>query len=274
MIKLLELLKEISQNKMVVMAGGAGAGKSYLLNKVKSKEPNIKILNPDSYIEDKNSPMYNNLTKASSQIDDVDVPNAISRGESFIWDTTASNAAKMIGGEYRRKQVKGILNTEGYDEMMVMVYTHPIVSFLRNFKRERKVPTVGVLSTWNNVYGNIDAYKSKLGDNFILYQAPDKEYAKEIQAFNSAISNGELNDYFSNLLSTGEYASTFRKDKPEPQTPEEIEKTAKAKEQSKALVNAQIDRLEKEFMNIENKIKDSIITDENEVVNRIVDFIK
>ena len=259
---------------MVVMAGGAGAGKSYLINNVKSKEPEIKVLNPDTYIEDKNSPMYNSLTKASAQIDDVDVPNAISKGESFIWDTTASNAAKMIGGEYRSKQVKGILNTEGYDKMMVMVYTYPIVSFLRNFKRERKVPTVGVLSTWNNVYGNIDAYKSKLGDNFILYQAPDKEYDKEIAAFNSAVSNKKLNEYFSDLLSTGEYASTFRKDKPEPQTPEEIAKAEKAKEQSKMLVSAQIDKLEKEFMNIENKVKDSIVTDENEVVNRIVNFIK
>jgi predicted kinase len=274
MIKLLELLKEISQNKMVVMAGGAGAGKSYLLNKVKSKLPDVKILNPDTYVEDKNSPMYNSLTKASSQIDDVDVPNAISNGESFIWDTTASNAAKMLGGEYRRKQVKGILNTDGYDEMMVMVYTHPIVSFLRNFKRERKVPTVGVLSTWNSVYGNIEAYKNKLGDNFILYQAPDKEFQKQIDEFNDAVKSGKLKEYFENMLSSGEFKSTFRKDKVEPQTPEEIEKAEKAKVQSKALVDAQIDKLQKDFINIENKVKDSIITDENEVINRIVNFIK
>ncbi len=258
---------------MVVMAGGAGAGKSYLLNKVKSKLPDVKILNPDTYVEDKDSPMYNNLTKASAQIDDVDVPNTINSGESFIWDTTASNAAKMLGGEYRRKQVKGILNTEGYDEMMVMVYTHPMVSFLRNFKRERKVPTVGVLSTWNNVYGNIEAYKNKLGDNFILYQAPDKEYQKEIDAFNKAIAENKLQEYFTNLLSTGEFTSTFRKERPTDQTPEEIAKAEKAKEQSKALLGAQIDKLEKEFMNIQSKVKDSVITDENEVVNKIVSFI-
>jgi hypothetical protein len=64
--------------------------------------------------------------------------------------------------------------------MMIMVYAHPIVSFLRNFKRERKVPKMAVLSTWNSVYGNIDTYKSKLGDNFVMYQAPDEEFAKEI----------------------------------------------------------------------------------------------
>ena len=259
---------------MVIMAGGAGAGKSYLLGKVKSKIPDIKILNPDTYIEDKDSSMYNNLTKASAQVDDVDVPNAINNNESFIWDTTASNAAKMIGGEYRRKQVKGILNTEGYDKMMVMVYTHPIVSFLRNFKRERKVPTVGVLTTWNNVYGNIETYKNKLGDKFILYQAPDKEFQKQIDEFNKAISEGKLQEYFTNLLSTGEFSSTFRKDKPEPQSPEEIAKAEKVKEQSKALVGAQIDKLEKEFTNIQSKVKDSVITDENEVINKIVSFLE
>jgi hypothetical protein len=91
------------------------------------------VLNPDTYIEDKDSPMFNSLTKASLQIDDVDVPNAIAKGESFIWDTTASNANKMLGGEYKRKETKGVINTPGYEKMMIMVYTHPIVSFLRNY---------------------------------------------------------------------------------------------------------------------------------------------
>ena len=257
---------------MVIMAGGAGAGKSYLLNKVKSKVPDVKIFNPDQYIEDKNSPMYNSLTKASMQVDDVDVPNALSKGESFIWDTTASNANKILGGEYKRKQVKGVVNTPGYESMMVMVYTHPIVSFLRNFKRERKVPTVGVLSTWNNVYGNIDTYKAKLGDNFILYQAPNAEYQKEIDTFNKAASENKLGEYFQNLLSSGEFKSTFRKE--EPTSPEEQAKREKARAATKLQLDAQIQKLEKEFMNIQNKVKGSVITDENEVINKIVNFIK
>ena len=43
--------------------------------------------------------------------------------------------------------------------MMVMVYAHPMVSFLRNYKRERKVPAVGILGTWVNVYNLIEDYK-------------------------------------------------------------------------------------------------------------------
>ena len=33
-------------------------------------------------------------------------------------------------------------------------------------------------------------------------------------------------------------------------------------------------RLEKEFMNIENKVKGYVITDENEVVNKAAQFLK
>ena len=56
--------------------------------------------------------------------------------------------------------------------MMIMVYAHPIVSFLRNFKRERKVPAAGVLGTWANVYNLLDEYKKIFGDRFILVHTP------------------------------------------------------------------------------------------------------
>ena len=68
--------------------------------------------------------------------------------------------------------------------------------------------------------------------------------------------------------------STFRKEKPENQTPEEIAKAEKAKAAMKAQLDIQMQRLEKEFMNIENKVKGYVITDENEVVNKATQFLK
>ena len=194
------------------MAGGAGSGKTTFVKGNEKKAidglihsilelKNFEYLNPDTYIEDKDSPMYNSLTKASQQIDDVDVPKNIEAKNNFIWDTTASNAAKMVGGEYKRKQTPGVLNTPDYDKMMVMVYAHPIVSFLENFKRERKVPKIGILSTWNNVYGNIEAFERKLGDNFIIYEAPTNQfYQKEIDQFNEAVRQGKLYEFYCGLL--------------------------------------------------------------------------
>ena len=133
MIKLLDILREAMapKDKMIIMAGAAGSGKSTLISKIKSAAPGFEVINPDKYVEDKDSPMYNNLALSSMQVDDKDVPAALDNHQSFIWDTTASNANKLFGGLYRRKEVPGLLNQHpDYDVMMIMVYAHPIVSFL------------------------------------------------------------------------------------------------------------------------------------------------
>lgn len=278
MIKLMNLLKEIvsPKSKMIIMAGGAGAGKSTLVNKIKSYIPNFTILNPDDYVEGRKElkgftktgkVKEPNLTNASLEIDNVDAPKAIENRENFLWDTTASNSEK----------IKGFItnNSSNYDTLMIMVYTHPIVSFLRNFKRERKVPKLGVIQTWNNVYGNIETYKDTLGDNFVLYQAPDTEYQKEINEFNKAVSEGRLYKWLEELVSSNpeQFASSFRKTPTEPLSPEEQAKKDKAAEKSREQYQTQVQRLEQEFTNINDKIQDSIST-EPEVLSKVKSFVK
>jgi len=276
MIKLLELLKEVMapKDKMIIMAGAAGSGKSTLISKIESATPGFEIINPDKYVEDKDSPMYNNLMQSSMQVDDKDVPDALANHKSFIWDTTASNANKLFGGLYKRKEVPGLLNQHpDYDVMMIMVYAHPIVSFLRNFKRERRVPRIGVISTWNSVYGNIDTYKSKLGDNFIMYQAPDDEYQTEINEFNEAVKQGRLYDWLEELTSKDpdQFKSTLGNKPPEPTTPEEQAKKDKAKEKSTEIYKQQVEQLEREFTNINDKIKNSVLS-EQDIVSKVKSF--
>ena len=276
MIKLLELLKEVMapKDKMIIMAGAAGSGKSTLISKIESATPGFEIINPDKYVEDKDSPMYNNLMQSSMQVDDKDVPDALANHKSFIWDTTASNANKLFGGLYKRKEVPGLLNQHpDYDVMMIMVYAHPIVSFLRNFKRERRVPRIGVISTWNSVYGNIDTYKSKLGDNFIMYQAPDDEYQTEINDFNEAVKQGRLYDWLEELTSKDpdQFRSTLGNKPPEPTTPEEQAKKDKAKEKSTEIYKQQVEQLEREFTNINDKIKNSVLS-EQDIVSKVKNF--
>jgi predicted kinase len=276
MIKLLELLKEVMapKDKMIIMAGAAGSGKSTLISKIESATPGFEIINPDKYVEDKDSPMYNNLMQSSMQVDDKDVPDALANHKSFIWDTTASNANKLFGGLYKRKEVPGLLNQHpDYDVMMIMVYAHPIVSFLRNFKRERRVPRMGVISTWNSVYGNIDTYKSKLGDNFIMYQAPDDEYQNEINGFNEAVKQGRLYDWLEELTSKDpdQFKSTLGNKPPEPTTPEEQAKKDKAKEKSTEVYKQQVEQLEREFTNINDKIKNSVLS-EQDIISKVKNF--
>jgi predicted kinase len=260
MIKLLDLLLEVKEGKKaIIMAGGAGAGKSTFVKQIRSdlKNQGWIELNADKYVEDKDSPMYNNLAKASIQIDKKDLPDTIQSGKNFLYDTTGTNVERITN-----------IKDSGYNIMMVMVYTNPIVSFLRNFSRERKVPTVGVLSSWNNVYKNIDTYKKMFGDNFYLVETGmSNDEQKMVAEFEKAYKSNKLKEFFEQLLSSGQFKSTFKKDPTKQKSPEEISK-------SKALVDKQIDILSDQFENIEKQVeslKDSSI--EN-VVSKAKSFIK
>jgi hypothetical protein len=296
MISLVQLLMESQdKNKAIIMAGAAGSGKTTFItgNEEKAIEgliqavpelKSFKYFNPDEYLEGKKSlidPKTGEkvedvgLTKASMHIDNVEVPQALEQGENFIWDTTAANASKIVGGQVRNKDVKGLTSTPNYDFMMIMVYAHPIVSFLSNFKRERKVPKVGIISTWNSVYGNIDTYKSKLGNNFIMYQAPTNQfYEKEIAEFNKAVDENKVFEYLEDIISQDpeKFVSTFRKSQDD-LSPEEKLKKEKQAEKSREQYKSLVSQLEKEFKEIADKVEKYSLSKE-EVVAKIKNFIK
>lgn len=276
-MKLIEaLLSEAPESaKAIIMAGAAGAGKTYLAKSaVIPNAPGFKYMNPDTYIEREEEPM--NLTQASAQVDNKDVPAAVDSAENFIWDTTASSAAKMVGGLFRKKQVPGLLNNETYDFIMIMVYADPMVSFLRNFQRERRVPKVAVLSTWNKVYGNIGAYSSKLGNDFMMYQAPvqDAEIKKEVESFEAAHKAGKLEEYFANLLEKGgdKFSSSFKSEVPDEElSPEELEKRQKSRAKTQELFEAQIVELAKQFGEVKSQV-DKYLKTEEEIASRVKQF--
>ncbi len=259
MIKLLDLLMEAQTGKKaIIMAGGAGAGKSTFVKQIRPdlKKAGWTELNADKYVEDKDSPMYNNLAKASIQIDKRDLPDTVQSGKNFLYDTTATNVDRISS-----------IKDGGYNIMMVMVYTNPIVSFLRNFARERKVPTVGVLSSWNNVYKNIDTYKKMFGNNFYLVETgKSAEEEKMVGEFEKAYKSNKLKEFFEELLSSGQFKSTFKKDPTKQKSPEEIAK-------SKALVDKQIDVLSDQFDTIEKQVEQLKTQDMSSVVSKAKSFI-
>ena len=193
-MKLTDLIFEADgKPKAVVMAGGGGAGKSTFLKQV---DTNVPVLNPDKYVEGQDMHLA-----AASKMVEKEVGEMVDQRKSFIWDTTASNPAK----------VQGLLEA-GYDVMMVMVYTHPIISFISNFQRERKIPKIGVLSTWAGSYGLIEQYRKMLGSNFhLVSNTRGGQYDKEIKGFNAAAQKGgeALGDFLESLGM--ETKSTFSK---------------------------------------------------------------
>lgn len=265
MIKLTQLLREITSTpKAIIMAGGASVGKSTVLNSIKSSIKDFENLNADRYVEDKDSPMYGNLSAASSQIRKKDLPNAIANRKNLIYDTTASNLSTL-------QPILDELKDAGYDVMMIMVYAHPIVSFLRNYKRERKVPAAGVLGTWANVYNLIEDYKRIFGDNFVLVSSPAStpEEFKEIENFEKAYKSGDLQKYFNDLLSTGEFVSSFKKSDAG-LSPEELAKREKQRETTRKTLEKNIEKIASTYEDIQSKIAPTDIKELPSIVNSFV----
>ena len=202
MIKLTDLILERKgRPKVVVMAGGAGAGKSYLLNQLNLSS--LPQVNPDKYVEDPDHPAYNNLSQGA-RLADREAEDLADSKTSFVWDTTASNP----------KKVKELID-KGYDVFMVMVYTHPMISYISNFSRKRNIPGAAVFSTWRNVYQLIKDYDKITNGNLAIFVSDrGGKFDKEIKAFNTAAKNGPsgISDYLQKYNEKNNIGgSTFRK---------------------------------------------------------------
>lgn len=198
-LKLISLfLEQVADQKVLIMAGGGGAGKSWILDQIDTKD--LPILNPDTYVEKDGIP----LAAASSMVN-KEVERLSSEGKPFIWDTTASKPEKVQN-----------LIDQNYEVLMVMVYTHPFISFLSNYQRERKLPKSAIFSTWTNAYGLIQEYQKMLGDNFLLYvNMRGGQFNKEVEEFDKAVQKGPraVKTFLDDLISKDpeHFSSTFSK---------------------------------------------------------------
>lgn len=205
-MKLMEaLLSEAkARPKALIMAGGAGTGKTHMVNTLKKAgaiPEDITIFNPDQYVEDKKSPAYNNLSMATSMTDKAASDHAY-EGQPFVWDTTANNPDKTVND----------IRAKGYDVMMIMMITHPAISLLKNFERERNIPKIAVFDTWMRSFELINYYHKLLKDNFVIVpNMMGGSYDAEVRKFNHAAKRGGegILEYIDSL---GELKSSFRKD--------------------------------------------------------------
>ena len=182
MIKLSDLILEATPGrpKAVIMAGGAGSGKTYLLQQLSLDS--LEQFNPDKYIEDPAHQYHNNLGAAAKQTT-KDVQAAAVNKTSFVWDTTASG----VGFD---KTLVQLLEAK-FDIYMVMVYSHPMISYISNFARGRNVPRTAVFSTWRNAYQKIGEFNQKLnGQMSIFVNDFGGKYDEPIEAFNAAAKKG------------------------------------------------------------------------------------
>jgi hypothetical protein len=88
-----------------------------------------------------------------------------------------------------------------------------------------------------------------------------------VDAFMKAYNSGKLKEFFSELLSSGQFTSTFRKDPTK-------EKSSKEKAKSKELVDKQIDILAGQFEDIEKQVESLKDDSIENVVSKAKSFIK
>ena len=191
MIRLLELLLEISnQPKAIFLAGSAGGGKTSTYKSNPEFPTQIDNLLPSSYevinvdipYEEllKKSGLSNKMQKdftpdelaqagklmgKAQKITKEKYNKALESLQNLIIDGTGAFSGPLL----KKKQQ---LEDLGYKTMMVMIYTSPLTSLERNLKRGEKggrslLPSI-VLRTWRDVNKNIDTYKQIFGDNMVL----------------------------------------------------------------------------------------------------------
>jgi hypothetical protein len=117
----------------------------------------------------------------------------------------------------------------------------------------------------------IEEYKKIFGDNFVLVNSPAStpEEFKEIENFQKAYDSGSLKEYFDNLLSSGEFQSTFRKDD-STLSPEELAKREKQREKTKELLAQSIDKISNTYKDIQSKLNP---VDSKELPNIVKKFV-
>lgn len=198
--------------KGIILAGGAGVGKTYAVKKLlgdldektgiftpKGSNLEFKYMNPDDIVEKEGTSLAAAIGKFKEIFQDIQ-----NKKENIIWDTTAANIKNTMA------------QMPGYDKFMVMVYTHPIISLYQNAKRERTLPMEAAIKTWDGVYSNIEEYKKLFGNNFVLIKNIIPGYEKQVQEFDKAVAGGKdsLKQYLENLVSDNaeQFKSSFSKE--------------------------------------------------------------
>jgi predicted kinase len=222
MISLVQLLTEASSApKAIFLAGPAGSGKSYISKQL--IPPSFNVINIDD--------SYEELLKASG----------MGMSQKDFGPEELSQAAKLMGQAQKitrekyaelTKDLKDVvvdgtggaskpvlkkkaeLEALGYDTLMLALYVSPITSLERNLQRDRNLLPSIVVRTWRDYTKNIDTYKEAFGDNFILVNNDPKDAETDYNP-------EEIKKrFFDTTKSVGK-----------PKTPEEIDKSAREKEQ-------------------------------------------
>lgn len=234
MISLVQLLKEVqSSPKAIFMAGPAGAGKTFTLNKLGIKgftminvdEDYEELLKKELGKEDFASMSPEELSTAAKLMGKARVTTreketqAVGALQNIIIDGTGAASKPLL----KKKQE---LEARGYKTFMIMIYVSPMTSLKRNAERGRSLPTIAVLKSWQGLVSNIDLYRQEFGNNIVIVNNDPEDVDKSFDA--------------------EQIQQLFPMPKGKPKTPEELAKSKADKEKTNQEIESLL-QIEREF---------------------------
>jgi dephospho-CoA kinase len=178
--------------KAVLLAGGAGSGKSFVVKKAFGST-GARVINSDDFFEFKLR-KYNISMKIAPEGSDLETIQQKHRNRAKeLASSKMSHAINgmlpMIidgtGAKYEKiKKTKEYLEGIGYDVSLVLVNTSLDVSLDRNAKRERSVDPTISKNLWQSVQNNIGKFQSLFGNNFRVVDNSRYLEGKELYEFN------------------------------------------------------------------------------------------
>jgi len=233
-------------NKGIIILGAPASGKSYFEEQLYNyiyditKKHRFRV-NPDILVEDEYSEYYNNPLTASNYIYKTYLPEIIDLNSNFILQNTGANLNTL----------RKITEYPNYQFKAVIVYVNPIIAFIRNFSRERKLPKQVLLENWLKVYSQIKDYQDMFGvDNIYIYETEYTEEEERLIYENNFFSTPST--VIKYLETKNEYTSSFRKESTK-YTPEQEE----LRSEKWDLILNKIDKnLSELYLPIDNKKED------------------
>lgn len=234
MISLVQLLKEVqSSPKAIFMAGPAGAGKTFTLNKLGIKgftminvdEDYEELLKKELGKEDFASMSPEELSTAAKLMGKARVTTkeketqAIGALQNIVIDGTGAASKPLL----KKKQE---LEARGYKTFMIMIYVSPMTSLKRNAERGRSLPTIAVLKSWQGLVSNINVYKQEFGNNIVIVNNDPEDVDKSFDV--------------------EQIQQLFPMPKGKPKTPEELAKSKADKEKTNQEIESLL-QIEREF---------------------------
>jgi dephospho-CoA kinase len=234
MISLVQLLKEVqSSPKAIFMAGPAGAGKTFILNKLGIK--GFTMINVDEDYEellkkelgkgDFASMSPEELSTAAKLMGKARVTTreketqAIGALQNIVIDGTGAASKPLL----KKKQE---LEARGYETFMIMIYVSPMTSLKRNAERGRSLPTIAVLKSWQGLVSNIETYRQAFGNNIVIVNNDPEDVDKSFDP--------------------EQIQQLFPMPQGKPKTPEELAKSKADKEKTNQEIKALLN-IEQEF---------------------------